>query len=78
MNYNEALIALQRAQHSSWSWGNQSIHDGITQAIEVFTRMKLDLDASQPVNVGGQVTVCDECGRETVAKRLCDYCERGY
>lgn len=44
MTYDEALQALHTARGASWQFGDQSIHDGIVQAIEVFKRMKMDLD----------------------------------
>ncbi len=46
MEYEEALVALQRARNKSWAWSNLAIHDGIVQATEVFRRMKVDLDMS--------------------------------
>lgn len=42
MTYKEAIQALVRAQ--SATWGDLSIHDGITQAIQVFKRMEMDLE----------------------------------
>lgn len=51
MTYDEALQALRHAQQATWYWDrsldNQkslAIHDGITLAIEVFERMKTDLE----------------------------------
>ena len=43
MTYNEALQALEKAQQTSWSW-DRFEYDNITQAIEVFKRMKIDLE----------------------------------
>ena len=40
MTYDEALQALERAQSDAWDY---AMHDGITQAIEVFKRMNTDL-----------------------------------
>ena len=49
MTYNEALVALKNAQDATWYLPDSEdckIHDGITQAIEVFKRMEQDLKAS--------------------------------
>ena len=52
MTYDEALQALNNAQVITWSkWASSQeitdvdieIHDGLTQAIEVFKQMKIDL-----------------------------------
>ena len=57
MTYDEALQALQRARTYCYSRYNEplSIHNGLTQAIEVVKRMKADLDDSRN---------CPCCGRE--------------
>lgn len=47
MTYTEALMALERAQSYSWQYSDLSIHDGITQAIQVFKRIRMDLEALQ-------------------------------
>ena len=44
MTYDEALQAFKGAQGVSWAYGSLDIHDRLTQAIEVFKRMKMDLD----------------------------------
>ena len=46
MTYDEALEALERAHRVTMPkpWQNSVVHDGITQVIEVFKRMKVDLD----------------------------------
>jgi len=63
MTYEEALMALERAQSCSWQWPDLSIHDGITQAIEIFKRMKIDLDdASQPSVQEERAARCPSCG----------------
>ncbi|KKL46266.1 hypothetical protein LCGC14_2347280 [marine sediment metagenome] len=60
MTYNEALTALEKAQEAIWQDlpGSQDlniyIHNGITQAIEVFKRMKMDLEAAS-----GKQIECD-------------------
>lgn len=41
MTFDEALKALKDAQRVTWI--RSSIHDGITQALEVFKRMDADL-----------------------------------
>jgi len=71
MTYEEALMALERAQSCSWQWPDLSIHDGITQAIEIFKRMKIDLDdASQPSVQEERATTC---AHPSVVEVYCGY-----
>ena len=44
MTYDEALQALKEAQGHLWMFEEQTARDRLTQAIEVFKRMKVDLD----------------------------------